>query len=246
MSGRQASAAASRLGPAASAARRIAARVARLVAHAARLVAERAEEMAAAWQGRGQARTRRLHGLNRIPLPNLYEVHPEARSLAGREIGLRTIPLDEIAGTAVAGQAQRGSDFKPLPPFRSRNWEGRWQRIRSAYDSMKVLPPIEVLRYADRYWVLDGHNRVAAALDIGQVEIDAEVTELRAPGTASTEPPASLAPVMSDAADLRAAGAGRWSPTVPMSAGAMFPESEVETTEQPRAPDSAEERDGAT
>ena len=78
-------------------------------------------------------------------------------------------------------------------PFRSRNWEGRWQRIRSAYDNMKVLPPIDVLRYADRSWVLDGHNRVAAALDIGQVEIDAEVTELRAPGTASTEPPASLA-----------------------------------------------------
>lgn len=223
--------------------RRVAVRVARFIAEAARFVADRADDLANAWQGRGAARVRRLRALNRTPLPNLYDVHPEARSLPGREIGLRSIPLDEIAGTAVAGPAQRGSDFKPMPAFRSRNWLARWQRIRSAYDRLEVVPPIEILRYADRYWVLDGHNRAAAALDNGQVEIDAEVTELRAPGTASTEPPAPLAAVMSDAADLRAAGAGRWSPTVPMSAGEVFPNSDLEVPDPPRQKSDDEGRD---
>lgn len=194
-------------------ARRGAIRGARLVAAGARGLANLAEAGANRWQARGSARQARLRQLNRIPLPNLYEVHPEARNLPHREMGLRSIPLDQIAGTAVAGPSQRGSDFRPLPPFRSRNWEGRWQRIRQATDQMNILPPIEVLRYGDRYWVLDGHNRVAAALDNGQVEIDAVVDDLRAPGEHG-EHPSSLAPVLTDTGDLRAAGAGRWSPTV--------------------------------
>jgi hypothetical protein len=233
MQGRQESAEARRPHSAPTIGRRIAVRLARLIAHGARFVADRADDLATAWQARGAARLGRLRALNRTPLPNIYEVHPEARTLPAREIGLRPIPLDQIAGTAVAGPAQRGSDFKPMPPFRSRNWQARWQRIRSAYDRLEVLPSIEVVRYADRYWLLDGHNRVAAALDNGQVEIDAVVTELRAPGTVSTEPPAPLAPVMTEAADLRAAGAGRWSPTVPMSSGDVF-ESELETAEGPK------------
>ena len=208
-----------RLGPLSSVGRSAVVRLARFVALGARSVADSADDVATRWQGRGSARARRLRRLNRFPLPNLYDLHPEVRSTSGRELGLRSISLDEIAGTAVAGAAQRGSDFRPLPDFRSRNWEARWQRIRSAYDRMEILPPIDVVLYADRYWVLDGHNRVAAALAVGQVEIDAVVTELRAPGAASTEVPASLAPVLSEAAELRAAGAGRRSPTVELPAG---------------------------
>ena len=49
-----------------------------------------------------------------------------------RELGLMSVPVDEIIGTAVMGPAQRGLDFQPLPPFRSKNWEARWQRIRRA------------------------------------------------------------------------------------------------------------------
>src|SRR5262245_28601013 len=100
------------------------------------------------------------------PLPNLYAVHPEARHAPVRELGLATIPVDEIVGTAVEGVAQRGLDFQPLPAFRSKNWEARWQRIRRANEQMRSLPPIDVLRTRDGYWITDGHNRVAAAVEV--------------------------------------------------------------------------------
>jgi len=157
------------------------------------------------WATRAGARESRLNQLNRIPLPSLYELHPEARSMVRRELGLRSIPLDEIRGTAVAGIAQRGSNFLPLPAFRSGNWQTRWQRLRRAVDSLVVLPPIDVLAYAGGYWVEDGHNRVAAALYAGQVEIDANVTELVPPGGHSSMPTGALAPMLETTRGMRAA-----------------------------------------
>ena len=91
---------------------------------------------------------------------------------------MRTIEVDDIAGTAVGGGDQRGGDFLPLKPFRGQNWAGRWQRLRRAADRLAALPPIDVVKYADKYWVLDGHNRVALALYTGQRDIDASVVEL--------------------------------------------------------------------
>ena len=115
------------------------------------------------------------------PLPYLYEVHPEARLARPVQVGLRTIDVADIAGTAVGGD-QRGGDFLPLRPFRGQNWTGRWQRLRKAQDRLAILPPIDVVKYAGRYWVVDGHNRVALALYDGQVGIDANIVELVPPG----------------------------------------------------------------
>jgi hypothetical protein len=168
----------------------------------------------AAWRGRPGARRRRLARLSHVPLPNLHDLHPEAARLPRRELGIRSIPLDRIAGTAVAGPNQRGADFKPLPAFRSKNWLGRMQRVRAALNDLATLPPIDVVRYGDRYWVEDGHNRVAAGLELGQIEVDAAVTDLVRPGAAPSPVPTSLAAVLSEGADLRAAGAGRRSSTV--------------------------------
>jgi len=161
------------------------------------------------WDERPGARVRRLRRLGREPLPYLYAVHPEARSASPREVGIETIDVDDIAGTAVGGVTQRGRDFLPLKPFRTPNWTGRWQRIRQAIDRLTVLPPIDVVRYGDKYWVLDGHNRVAAALYAGQVGIDANVVELVPPGGSPSARPGQLAAVLTGSRALRTAGAGR-------------------------------------
>ena len=164
------------------------------------------------WRGRRGAKLDALDRRNRIPLRSLYADFPEARSHVRREVGLRSIPLDEIAGTAVAGGAQRGSDFKPMPAFRGQNWEARWHRLSRATNDLTILPPIDVMRFADRYWVEDGHNRVAAALRNGQVEIDAAVTDLRSPAATTTHSSsAPLAPMLEEGRELRAAGEGRFS-----------------------------------
>lgn len=174
------------------------------------------------WDERPGARIRHLRRLARDPLPQLYEVHPEARQANPREVGLRSVPLDEIRGSAVGGINQRGGDFLPLKPFRSVNWAGRWQRIRNAIDRLAILPPIDVLRYGDGYWVVDGHNRVAAALYTGQVEIDANVTELVPLGAHPRERPGSLATALIGSQELRSAGAGRMPATSLTAPAAEF------------------------
>ena len=161
------------------------------------------------WDERPGARVRRLRRLARQPVPYLYDLHPDARRANPRELGIKTLDVDLVAGTAVGGVTQRGSDFLPLKPFRSLNWQGRWQRIRAAIDRLAVLPPIDVVRYADRYWVLDGHNRVAAALYAGQVQIDANVVELVPPDGVPSERPGDLAAVLTESRALRNAGEGR-------------------------------------
>ncbi|MDQ6796006.1 MAG: hypothetical protein M3067_14550, partial [Chloroflexota bacterium] len=160
------------------------------------------------WNERAAARIGRLRRSAREPLPYLYDLHPEARRAIPRQLGVRTIDVEEIVGTAVGGATQRGRDFLPLRPFRSQNWAARWQRLRAAMDRLAVLPPIDVVQYGAGYWVLDGHNRVAAALYAGQVDIDANVTELVPPGGTSSERPGSLASIVIGSRAVRAAGAG--------------------------------------
>jgi hypothetical protein len=160
------------------------------------------------WAERPGARVRRVRRRGREPLPMLFDVHPEARQANPRELGLQTIDPEDIAGTAVSGINQRGGDFLPLRPFRSPNWQARWQRVRSAINELRVLPPIEVYKFGGKYWVLDGHNRVAAALYNGQAGIDAVVTELVPPGANPSERPASLASTLGESRALRAAGHG--------------------------------------
>ena len=128
------------------------------------------------------ARVRRVRQMGKQPLANLWELHPEARSSTFRELAPRVVPVDLIAGTAVEGPVQRGGDFLPVRERRGADWRARWQRILNALDELAALPPVELVKFGDGYWVVDGHNRVAAALYNGQDEIDANVVEARMPG----------------------------------------------------------------
>jgi hypothetical protein len=168
------------------------------VGHAVGATARRFDE-------RPGARVRRVRRQSREPLKLLHDEHPDARSRSPRELGVQTIDVADIAGTAVGGARQRGGDFLPLKPFRSRNWQARWQRLNQAADSLAILPPIDVHKYDDRYWVVDGHNRVAQALYGGQPSLDADVTELVAPGRSQAVPPESFASFVEDSRELRAA-----------------------------------------
>ena len=151
------------------------------------------------------SRVRRLRRLAREPLSYLYDVHPDARLAAPRELGTLTIDVDDIAGTAVGPSGQRGGDFLPMKPFRSLNWAARWQRIRAAHDRLAILPPIDVMRSGRRYWVVDGHNRVAAALYNGQLQIDANVVDLGPRDDTAPDQASSFAATLEDHEDLMAA-----------------------------------------
>jgi len=157
---------------------------------------------------RSGARVRRVRSMAKQPLANLWDVHPEAHRASIRELGLQSVPLDQIKGTAVEGPGQRGGDFLPLRDRRSDDWRSRWQRILRANDELIPLPPIDLIKFGDEYWVVDGHNRVAAGLYTGQGEADAVVEELRLPGM-PIQRAQPIAGVLEGSLDLRDAGAGR-------------------------------------
>jgi hypothetical protein len=162
---------------------------------------------------RGGARVRAVRRMGHEPLANLWELHPEARRAAIRERGVVSVSVGDIHGTAVEGPSQRGGDFLPLRDRRSDDWRGRWQRILSANERLDALPPVELIKFGDGYWVVDGHNRVGAALYTGQDEVDAVVQELWLPGMRA-ERPTLIAPILEDSLALRDAGAGRHTRTV--------------------------------
>ena len=112
----------------------------------------------------------------RRPLPRLADVHPGSPT-SGRYVGLRAIQTECVRGTA-SMPASRGSDFRPLDGREPADWKSRWSRLEVAASHQVILPPIELLRAGGDYWVVDGHNRVALAKELGQLWIDADVTEL--------------------------------------------------------------------
>ncbi len=162
-----------------------------------------------AWSVPEAAIGRWLRGQAGEPLANLYEVHPEVRQASPRELGMRFVPVEEIRGTAVAGAAQRGGDFLPLKPFRGENWAARWRRIMDAYQGLKPLPPVDLIKFNDEYWVVDGHNRVAATLYTKGAGLDAMVVELVPLDGRVSEQPRHLLAYLGESAELRTAATGR-------------------------------------
>jgi hypothetical protein len=155
---------------------------------------------------RGEVLRFRAPRPNRQRLPALHETYPDAVAGSRVELGLRTVPVDAIRGTASMGRSTRRRDFLPFPAARGRDWEWRWQRLQLARQTLAVLPPIELLQVGDDYWVVDGHNRVALARSMGQLDIDAVVAAVQWPGGPSTpHVHGLLAPVTEAGAAVRAA-----------------------------------------
>jgi hypothetical protein len=87
--------------------------------------------------------------------------------------GVRTIPIDAIVGTV-----DRSRDFdREFLPRRPEIGE-RWKRVEQAFPSGD-FPPISVYEVDGRYFLIDGHHRVAIAKQRGMSHIDAEVIRLR-------------------------------------------------------------------
>jgi hypothetical protein len=101
-----------------------------------------------------------------------------------RQLGLRTIRLDTIAGTA----EQRRDFDRQFRPATNRA-RSRWEQLALAERRGAAIPPIEVYRVGGLHFVSDGHHRVSIAAATGQQTIDAYVTEIL-----TTKPPPSRTP----------------------------------------------------
>ena len=88
-------------------------------------------------------------------------------------LGLQTIEVDHIIGSV---DRYREFDRHYLP--KERHLDERWVGVRSAQLQGKELPPIQVYKVGELYFVKDGNHRVSVARRQGQKYIDAYVIEL--------------------------------------------------------------------
>ncbi len=89
--------------------------------------------------------------------------------------GVRTVPVNQIVGTATNRYADFDRAF--LPAQDRTKW--RWKRVDAARIAGEELPPIQLYQVGDLYFVRDGHHRVSVARKTGQQYIEAEIIEVR-------------------------------------------------------------------
>jgi hypothetical protein len=99
--------------------------------------------------------------------------------------GMREVPVDQIVGSV---DRFRDFDRRFLP--KRKNTANRWKSIDRAYHQDVVLPPIQLYKVGDIYFVRDGNHRVSVAREHGVAFIDAEVIEghIRMPIDSSMSP----------------------------------------------------------
>ena len=90
------------------------------------------------------------------------------------ERGIQNIPLN-----AIVGSVGRYTDFtRTFLPLQDSDRE-RWARVKAAMSNSLGLPPIEVYKVGEVYFVLDGNHRVSIARQEGMQTIEAHVVEFK-------------------------------------------------------------------
>ena len=110
--------------------------------------------------------------------------HAEAFHIAKEELGLtdsldlglRTVPVDSNVGSV-----NRWRDSDARFRIKNRSTMHRYMKIKQAVERGSTLPPVSLYKVGDKYYVMDGNHRVAAAKEVGQTYIDAEVIEFFPP-----------------------------------------------------------------
>lgn len=89
-----------------------------------------------------------------------------------RNLGLKPVPVEKIVGSV-----GRYRDFDSHFRLKEDPEPFRLQRIKEAMAAGKPLPPIDLYKIKDEYYVLDGNHRVSAAKEFGRETIDARIME---------------------------------------------------------------------
>lgn len=90
-----------------------------------------------------------------------------------RSLGVLVIPLSRVVGSVDKVQSF-DTAFRPT----SGRMRHRWERLAEAFRRGESIPPIDVYRLGDLYFVRDGHHRVSVAKALGLDVIEANVTEV--------------------------------------------------------------------
>ncbi|HEY1523541.1 MAG TPA: hypothetical protein VGF70_11060 [Solirubrobacteraceae bacterium] len=103
-----------------------------------------------------------------------YDEVVEALGFASeRHLGLQVVQIAAIVGT-VDRERDFDRHFRPT----STRVRSRWEQIAAAMRRGDALPPVDLYKIGEIYFVRDGHHRVSVACALGHSDIDAYVTEV--------------------------------------------------------------------
>lgn len=89
-----------------------------------------------------------------------------------RDMGIQTVPIDHIVGS----EGRYRSFTRQFLPLRE-DLRDRWKKVNQARYSRIDLPPIELYKVGNAYFVKDGHHRVSVARTKGSRYVEAQVYE---------------------------------------------------------------------
>jgi hypothetical protein len=89
-----------------------------------------------------------------------------------RYLGIQTVSIDNIVGSF-----DRYRDFDKFFLPRKPHLQRRWANIHNAIARDIILPPVQLYKIGEIYFVLDGNHRISVSKKMGIKYVDADVTE---------------------------------------------------------------------
>lgn len=106
-------------------------------------------------------------------LLSFEEVRQRLQIRGQHALGIQTVPIDHIIGS----EGRYGDFDRHFLPKGDHTRE-RWVSIDTAVQTYVHLPPVDLYKVGDVYFVRDGNHRISVARQQGQRDIDANVIEL--------------------------------------------------------------------
>jgi len=110
-----------------------------------------------------------------VDMRSFKEIRDRLHLNEKRYLGLQEIPLDQIQGSV-----GRYDDFTSTFLPRKDHMKQRWEKVDEMVSGGRI-PPIEVYKVDQAYFVVDGNHRISAARQHGFESIQAHVTEFQSP-----------------------------------------------------------------
>jgi len=105
-----------------------------------------------------------------------FEAVRETLNLGNQyDAGIQIVSIEDIVGS-VGRTHDFDDEFYPL----SDDSRDRWCSVAAAFYAEKVLPPVELYKIDEQYFVIDGNHRISVFKAVGQIFIEAHVIEIEA------------------------------------------------------------------
>lgn len=125
----------------------------------------------------GEKRCQAAVAKNEYPyLPVLDEIISPSDTVGEVNLGLQTISLDRVVGTATAARTTAfASNFMPILDYHT-EFGAKWSALCASHIEEGIHDPIKVYEYMNKFYVIEGNKRVSVLKYFGADSVPAMVT----------------------------------------------------------------------